>query len=105
MDKGTLQNEINLLRAQIDQLTTLKNDKKTSEINQEQSPLNPTEDKSLSASEEETPIMIEDENIVTLEQQFQTLIETINTELKDASPVTVLAVFAAGVLAGRLLPK
>lgn len=37
--------------------------------------------------------------------QCQELIDTIDLELKEASPVTVLVVFALGVVVGRLLPK
>jgi uncharacterized coiled-coil DUF342 family protein len=37
--------------------------------------------------------------------QFKELVETIDEELKEASPVTVLVVFALGVLMGRLLPR
>jgi superfamily II helicase len=40
-----------------------------------------------------------------LSSQFKELIDTIDEELKEASPVTVLAVFALGVLVGRLLPR
>lgn len=38
-------------------------------------------------------------------QKLQELIKTVDEELKEASPITVLVVFAVGVLMGRLLPK
>jgi hypothetical protein len=37
--------------------------------------------------------------------QFKELVDTIDEEFKEASPVMVLATFALGVLMGRLLPR
>jgi hypothetical protein len=40
-----------------------------------------------------------------LSAQIQELIEVINRDLRDSNPVTLLAVFAIGVVTGRLLPR
>jgi hypothetical protein len=40
-----------------------------------------------------------------LKRQFQELFDAIDEELKAANPLTVLVVFALGVLVGRLLPR
>lgn len=40
-----------------------------------------------------------------LSGQFQELMEQIDQELKESNPTTLLAVFALGILVGRLLPR
>jgi hypothetical protein len=40
-----------------------------------------------------------------LSTQFQELLEGLNRELKDSNPITLLAVFALGILFGRLLSR
>jgi len=42
---------------------------------------------------------------IDLASQFQELLDTLHEEIREASPVTVLVVFALGVLVGRVLPK
>jgi hypothetical protein len=40
-----------------------------------------------------------------LQAQVQELIDAFGRELKETNPITLLAVFALGVLTGRLLPR
>lgn len=40
-----------------------------------------------------------------LSLQFQELMEVLDRELRESNPTTLLAVFALGVLTGRLLPR
>lgn len=41
----------------------------------------------------------------SLTEQFQELLDGLDRDLRDTSPSTLLAVFALGVLVGRLLPR
>lgn len=40
-----------------------------------------------------------------LSKQFQELMEQLDQDLKESNPTTLLAVFALGILIGRLLPR
>jgi len=70
------------------------------------------EDSSNSQDQNEPAPMIQKEKNVTssdagteLSTQVRELVEGLNKELKDANPITLIAVFAAGILVGRLLSK
>ena len=58
-----------------------------------------------SESAEKVSSTKESAEVSDLQSQFQELFETIDEELKAANPLTVLVVFALGVLMGRLLPR
>jgi hypothetical protein len=104
MLKEEMLKEIEELKAQLDQLKA-QSEKK----NQEQSGGNrPDQDdehhtgaqENTRASSETCPCPD-----IDIGQKIQELIKTVDEELKEASPITVLVVFAVGVLMGRLLPK
>ncbi|MEN8191071.1 MAG: hypothetical protein ABFS19_14585 [Thermodesulfobacteriota bacterium] len=40
-----------------------------------------------------------------LNSRLEELVEVLEQELKDTSPITLLIVFALGILIGRLLPR
>jgi hypothetical protein len=40
-----------------------------------------------------------------LSAQFKEFTDGLNRELKDANPITLLAVFAVGIFIGRLMPR
>lgn len=40
-----------------------------------------------------------------LNSQLEELVEVLEQELKDTNPITLLIVFALGILIGRLLPR
>ncbi len=40
-----------------------------------------------------------------LNSQLEELVEALELELKDTNPITLLIVFALGILIGRLLPR
>ncbi len=103
MLKEEMLKEIKELKAQLDQLKA-QSEKK----NQESGGNRPDQDdehhteaqENTRASSETCPGPDMD-----IGQKIQELIKTVDEELKEASPITVLVVFAVGVLMGRLLPK
>ncbi len=105
------ESEIEILRAQIAELTAARKNEKNSSEEKTRSQESSVDSSGTEVFSDSTSVITndisdsekDDEN--DLEHQFQELIETIDTELKEASPVTVLAVFAVGILVGRLLPR
>lgn len=106
MLKQEMQNEIEQLRAQVATLTAEREARKKEQA-QAQSEASDTESATQESADEsraeEAGIAASEETDIT--SLFQELAETVDSELKDASPVTVLVVFALGVLVGRLLPR
>jgi septal ring factor EnvC (AmiA/AmiB activator) len=107
MLKQEMQNEIDELRAQIATLSAEREarEKEQSQAQSKESDTEPVTQVS-SADEsggEEAEITAPEET--DIENLFQELVETVDSELKEASPMTVLVVFAFGVLVGRLLPR
>ncbi len=109
MSNDQLQSEIEILRAQVAELTAARENEKNntrtkaqSQADEGKSEYSETESEQLSASViDKTSADVEGD----LEHQLHELVDTINTELKDASPVTVLVVFTVGLLVGRFLPR
>ena len=112
MAKDEIGNEIEALRAQV---ATLKSERKTKEKKQAQVATDNSKtakgeaDTQESTATESTKDEAEAEAVASEEtdisKMFQELVDTIDGDLKDASPMTVLVVFALGVLVGRLLPR
>ena len=42
---------------------------------------------------------------IDIEKQIQDFIDALEVEIKETNPMTVLVIFALGVLIGRLLPR
>ena len=108
MGDDYMQNEIEELRAQVAELTAERKarEKERAQAGTSQSPA--SESAALvtgtTESTEAAAGSVQPE-AADLTSQFKELIETIDEELKEASPVTVLVVFAVGVVVGRLLPR
>jgi hypothetical protein len=126
MTKSKLQSEIDMLRAQVAELTAARESEKND--TEEKAAAREKEAAASDAGSGKDGEMVIDKQKKSskapagqassedksaeeknsgndIEHQFQELIETIDTELKEASPATVLVVFAAGILLGRLLPR
>ena len=108
MANDEMKNEIEELRAQVAELTAERKAKEknqaqgiSSQESAQESVVQGTTSSESGADETEA----EKSGELDLSSQFQELIDTIDQELKEASPVTVLVVFALGVLVGRLLPR
>lgn len=97
MGDDDMQSEIEELRAQVDEL---KAEREAREKEQAEVDSQPAGSESTEAAEASGRPESSD-----LASQFQELFETIDEELKAANPLTVLVVFALGVLVGRLLPR
>ena len=107
MANDEMKNEIEELRAQVAELTA---ERKASEKEQAQASSQESEKESVTQGEAPSESGTDEaetakSEVADLSSQFQELIDTIDQELKEASPVTVLVVFALGVLVGRLLPR
>lgn len=107
MAKDEMKNEIEELRAQVAELTA---ERKAREKEQAQASSQESEKESVTQGEATSESGTDEaettkSEVADLSSQFQELIDTIDQELKEASPVTVLVVFALGVLVGRLLPR
>jgi hypothetical protein len=108
MADDSLEKEIEELRSQV---AELKAERQTTEQEnaQESGKQKPTGKPTPQAAE--TNELIEAEGDLAepeeadLKRQFQELFDAIDEELKAANPLTVLVVFALGVLMGRLLPR
>jgi hypothetical protein len=99
MANEDLQLEIELLRTQLDEI---KRDSKTepakTSVDNEEQAVEEAESESAST---ETPAS-EDINAEDIVSQFKELLESIDQDIKDTKPSTLLIVFALGVLVGRL---
>ena len=107
MTKDDMGKEIEELRAQVSTLTA-EREARAKEDAESQNKARETES-ATQESEAAGPAVGEAEIAVPedadLSKMFQELVETVDTELKQASPMTVVVVFALGVLVGRLLPR
>lgn len=109
MVKDDMQSEIDALRAQVAELKAEREAKAKEEqakaSSGETSPEESAKEDSGTAeptAEEAGAAKPEEADLSSL---FQELVDTIEEEFKAANPVTVLVVFALGVLVGRLLPR
>ncbi len=108
MGDDYMQNEIEELRAQVAELTAERTarEKEEAQAGNSQPPTGESAAQ-VSGSTESTEAVagsVQPED-ADLTSQLQELIETIDEELKATSPMTVLVVFALGVVVGRLLPR
>lgn len=99
MANEDLQLEIELLRTQLDEIKrdSKTEPAKTSVDNEEQA----VEEADSESASTETPAS-EDINAEDIVSQFKELLESIDQDIKDTKPSTLLIVFALGVLVGRL---
>ncbi len=108
MANDEMRDEIEALRAQVAELTAERKakEKEQAQASSSQESTKESAAQGTASSEPGTDeTKAENSEATDLSSQFQELIDTIDQELKDASPVTVLVVFALGVLVGRLLPR
>jgi hypothetical protein len=97
----SIKDEIEELRAQVAELKAERKSEggKQAPDRERQPPPDVPEQKKPGEDESEVP------GPSDLTIQFQELFEVIDEELKAENPLTMLAIFALGVLVGRLLPK
>jgi len=113
MSDDHVQDDIEMLRKQVAELKAAREAEKKSPPKRDKSQEQKTDKEKVDDSEYEgnaASHSAEADKITTdkdddLEHQFLELIDTVNAELKDASPATVIAVFSAGILVGYSLSK
>jgi hypothetical protein len=120
MVKDDMQSEIDTLRAQVAELKAEREAKAKEEAKAKAQPKakaqarasggqTPPKESPTPESETTEPTEEEGEEAkpeeADLSSLFQELVDTIEEEFKTANPLTVLVVFALGVLVGRLLPR
>ena len=108
MLKQEMQDEIEQLRAQVAELEAERKAKAKQQAEARSSQATETEsatqtsDAPESAGDEAETAAPEETDLHSL---FQELIDTVEDEFKETNPLTVLVVFALGVLVGRLLAR
>ncbi len=106
MANDEMKSEIEELRAQVAELTAERKAKEKQQASSSQESEKESVAQGTASGEPGSgDVDAAKSEVADLSSQFQELIDTIDQELKDASPVTVLVVFALGVLVGRLLPR
>lgn len=96
MANDDLNNEIELLHKQLEEMKKEREIQQAAATPETEEPPEAATD-SVSASGTATADSTED-----LIAQFKDLLESIDKDIKDAKPTTLLVVFALGVLVGRL---
>lgn len=96
MANDDLKNEIDLLRKQLEEMKKEREAEQAAATPETEEPPDVVPD-SVSASGAAAADHSED-----LIAQFKDLLESIDKDIKDTKPTTLLAVFALGVLVGRL---
>lgn len=101
MGNDTIQRELAELRAQLEALKAARDTEAA-----------PTPTEAAEGEEPEEELTAEagrstggEPETSDLTTQFQELIDSLDKNLQDTNPTTLLAVFALGVLVGRLLPR
>jgi hypothetical protein len=96
MTNNDIQNEIELLRAQLEEM------KREREAQQEAVAPETEEQPEVAPDSVSASGVTAAEGAEDLIEQFKDLLESIDKDIKDTKPSTLLVVFALGVLVGRL---
>ena len=105
MSNNSVMNELEELRRQVAELHRTRDDGGSSDRapdptqQREQQPLLTQHDSAARQSEESAADKSD------LEKQVQEFVDALDAEIKGTNPMTVLVVFALGILIGRLLPR
>jgi hypothetical protein len=99
MANEDLKLEVELLRAQLDNIKIAREaEPDESEPETEEQPLESSQTESSSAEPAAADESITEDLLV----QFREMLDSIDKDIKDTKPSTLLIVFALGVLVGRL---
>ncbi len=104
MTDTSTEKELQDLRAQVAELLRAQKNEpvETTEPLKEQPEQVSAEDtEKVTAATAENDTRTEDSNL----PQLQELVDALEDELKETNPLTILVVFAIGILIGRLLPR
>ena len=104
MSNNAIQKELEALRVQVAELNRARD---TEQVNHD-SDVSEASDQMqspISAEGGQIPDQDSDGSKMDFEKQIQEFIDALEVEIKDTNPMTVLVIFALGVLIGRLLPR
>ncbi|MBW2682401.1 MAG: hypothetical protein JRC69_02435 [Deltaproteobacteria bacterium] len=104
MTNAAITKELEELRAQVADLTRAREGKAPEQQTEAvgssvQAAVNTPQKRSVDVSEED------EGNEDELSFQIQELVDALEEEIKDTNPMTMLVVFAFGILIGRFLPR
>lgn len=104
MSNSAMAKELSELRAQVEKLRQAKKSELT-DLQPQADGLPESSAIPEPGSDSIKKVLADKVGIGDAEDQVQDLISALEEEIKDANPMTMLAVFALGVLIGRLLSK
>lgn len=104
MSNAAIAKELSELRAQVEELQQAR---KSEQKNQQPLTDELPEQSTVPGSETDSiqKVLTDKLGIGDAEAQIQEFITALDEEIKDTNPMTMLVVFALGVLIGKLLPK
>jgi len=102
MVSDPIKQELDELRAQLDELRREREDQ---QLSGEDRPGNVETEKGSPAPGEPLDVPVEEGIGSDLMGQLKELLDDLDEELKEVNPTTLLAVFALGIVMGRLLPR
>jgi len=105
MGTNAMQNELEELRAQVAELNRARDAESAHRHDPDEREASDQELSNGSAEGEQLPALESEGSKMDFEQQIQEFIDALEVEIKDTNPMTVLVIFALGVLIGRLLPR
>lgn len=105
MGTNAMQKELEELRAQVAELNRAREAESAKDQSSDQTEASDQEESREVAEAEQIPALESDGSEKDFEKQIQDLVDALEMEIKDTNPMTVLIIFALGVLIGRLLPR
>jgi len=105
MSNDALQKELEALREQVTELTQARDIESANNHSSDVSEASDQMQSPISAEGGQMPEQESDGSKMDIEKQIQEFIDALEVEIKDTNPMTVLVIFALGVLIGRLLPR
>lgn len=105
MSNSAIQKELEALRAQVAELNRARD---AEQANNHDSDISEASDQMQSPNSAEGGQIPDQDSYgskMDFEKQIQEFIDALEEEIKDTNPMTVLVIFALGVLIGRLLPR
>ena len=105
MTNAAITKELEELRAQVAELTRVREDEAPEQQVgvEERAPVQDTVD--IPQNRAADASNVDEDNEDELSFQIQELVDALEEEIKDTNPMTMLVVFAFGILIGRFLPR
>ena len=105
MSNNAIQKELEALRVQVAELNRARDTEQANNHDSDVSEASDQMQSPISAEGGQIPDLDSDGSKMDFEKQIQEFIDALEVEIKDTNPMTVLVIFALGVLIGRLLPR